>query len=190
MIADGLGTGVAAPACIAILRTSLRVSRGSVQNWLYLLVVLAASVLVFSRTDVPMAFILYPLLILVLLRLGLGWAAISTFLIAAVASWYSAHGQGPFVSLSSHTAIPRVMVLQIFIGSAIFMLYSVSMVLEGRKLTERRLQRIATLHKLVTDNSRDAIILADFNGYRSHVSSAVEAMTGWTPQEVVRQTTS
>ena len=54
--------------------------------------------------------------------------------------------------------------LQIFIAAAIFTLYSVSVVLENLRTTERRLQEIATLHQLVTDNSRDMHHLADFDG--------------------------
>jgi len=39
----------------------------------------------------------------------------------------------------------------------------------------------------VTDNSRDVIIVADFDGNRSFVSSASEAMFGWKREEMLRK---
>jgi len=53
-------------------------------------------------------------------------------------------------------------------------LYSVSVVIENLRSTERRLQEIASLHKLVTENSRDIILLADFDGVPRYISPAVE----------------
>jgi len=62
-------------------------------------------------------------------------------------------------------------------------LYSYSVALEKQRTAERKLKEIATLHNLVTQNSRDVIILADFQGHRTYVSDAAEAMGGWTPEE-------
>jgi diguanylate cyclase (GGDEF)-like protein/PAS domain S-box-containing protein len=68
------------------------------------------------------------------------------------------------------------------------MIYTVSVVLERQKATERSLQEIASLHRLVTENSRDVIIVADFDGKRSYVSSAVQSMFGWNPEEATAHT--
>jgi diguanylate cyclase (GGDEF)-like protein/PAS domain S-box-containing protein len=65
--------------------------------------------------------------------------------------------------------------------------YSVSVVMESRRVIERRLQKIVSRHALVTENSRDVIVLADFHGNRSYVSSAVRDLLGWSPEEVVKQ---
>jgi diguanylate cyclase (GGDEF)-like protein/PAS domain S-box-containing protein len=59
--------------------------------------------------------------------------------------------------------------------------------IEKQKKTERKLKEIVHLHQVVTQNSRDLIILADFKGRRSYVSDAVEAMGGWTPDELRNQ---
>jgi type II secretory pathway component PulM len=63
--------------------------------------------------------------------------------------------------------------LQIFVASAMFMLYTVSVILETQQKTERRLQQIASLHTMVTENSRDVIILAGFDGRPNYISPAV-----------------
>ena len=44
-----------------------------------------------------------------------------------------------------------------------------------------------SLYKLVTENSRDIIILADFSGRRSYVSGVTESMGGWTREELMAQ---
>jgi diguanylate cyclase (GGDEF)-like protein/PAS domain S-box-containing protein len=68
-----------------------------------------------------------------------------------------------------------------------FMLYSVSVVIENLRSTERRLQEIASLHKLVMENSRDVIIIADFEGRRSFVSAVGANWGGWSREEMLNE---
>ncbi len=143
--------------------------------------------MIFSNSTMPLAFILFPLLILVLLRLDLGWAALATLFVAAIASWYTVHHLGPFSSFIARSPIEPAVFLQIFIAVAIFTLYSVSVVLENLRTAERRLQEIATLHQLVTDNSRDIIMLADFDGMPRYISPAVGLLTGYNPRETMHR---
>ena len=185
--ADALGAAVATPACVAILRARFRNILGSRTNWIYGLVLVASTIAVFSQSNAPVAFILYPLLLLVLLRLGLGWAAMATLFVAAVGGWNTIRGEGPFASSTSLSPLEPSIVLQIFIASGMFMLYSVSVVLESQKATERRLRGIVSLHTLITENSRDAIILADLKGNRRYVSSAAENLGGWMPEDLIKQ---
>ena len=76
------------------------------------------------------------------------------------------------------------MLLQIFIASALFMLYTVSVVLENQSIIERRLRKTVAQYALVTENSRDVIILTDSNGRRSYVSPACESLVGWSAREL------
>jgi diguanylate cyclase (GGDEF)-like protein/PAS domain S-box-containing protein len=187
-VADGLGACVATPACVAIFRSRLRNSRIYGTYWIYIILLAAATLAVFSQANVPVTFILYPLLLLVLLRLGLGWAAMVTLFIAAVGSWFTIRGEGPFAFSNSLSPLEPSILLQVFIASGMFMLYCVSVVMERQKATERKLQEIASLHRLVTENSRDVIIVADFDGKRSYVSPASESMGGWKPEEAMALT--
>jgi diguanylate cyclase (GGDEF)-like protein/PAS domain S-box-containing protein len=187
-VADGLGACVTTPACVAIFRARLRKSRIYGIHWIYIILLAFATLAVFSQTNVPVAFILYPLLLLVLFRLGLGWASMATLFIAAVGSWCTIRGEGPFTLSNSLSPLEPFILLQIFIASGMFMLYSVSVLLERQKATERKLQEIASLHRLVTENSRDVIIVADFDGKRSYVSPASESMGGWKPEEAMALT--
>jgi len=185
--ADALGAAVATPACVAIFRARFKNSVGSITVWIYMALLAAATLAIFSEASVPLSFLLYPLLLLILLRLGLGFAAIATLFVTTAGTVFTLQGKGPFALSTSVTPLEPTILLQIFIASAVFMLYSVSVVLEIQKNTERRLREIVALHTLITENSRDAIILADFDGRRSYVSSAVQHMTGWTKEEFAKK---
>jgi diguanylate cyclase (GGDEF)-like protein/PAS domain S-box-containing protein len=185
-IADGLGAGVATPACVAIFRTRFRRTLRGKTHWKVLLVLAAVTLAAFSQTQVPLVYIIYPVLLLILLRQGLGWAALATIYVAGVGSWFTIRGQGPFALSTSLTPFEPSILLQIFIASGMFMLYSVSVILESEQVTKRSLQKIAALHALVTENSRDVIIVADFEGHRSYVSPAAQTVCGWNPEQLIQ----
>ena len=185
---EGLGTIVATPVFVVILSARFNDSISLKTSASYLILIAAASIATLSQARLQLPFLLYPLLILVLLRLGLRWAAMAMLIVAGAGSWYTAHGQGPFALSNFLAPLGATIELQIFLASAMLMLYSISLVLERQKTIERELQKIASLHRLVTENSRDVIIVADFSGKRSYVSPASESMGGWKPEEAMALT--
>ncbi len=186
LIPDALGIAVVTPACVAIFRERFNKQQNWARNWAYLALPAAFVLALFSQSKAPLLFLIYPILLIVLLRLGLGWASLVALFAATVGSWYTLRGEGAFAMFNSLTPMEPSIVLQIFIAGAIFMLYSVSIVLANHAATERRLQKIASLHSLVTENSRDAILIADFDGQPSYVSPVMETMTGWSTEEMKR----
>ncbi|MGB6692028.1 MAG: diguanylate cyclase [Terracidiphilus sp.] len=186
-IPDGLGTAVTTPACVAIFRTRFREAVNWRRHWGYLAVAIALTIGAFSQSRVPLLFFIYPLLVLVLLRMGMGWAAIAALFAAAVGSWFTVRGVGPFAGQTTASGVGPSVMLQIFVASAMFMLYTVSVILESKQRTERRLQEMASLHALVTQNSRDVILLADFDGRPNYISPAVLSLTGWAPKETMQR---
>ena len=75
--------------------------------------------------------------------------------------------------------------LHLIVASIMFMVYAVSVVMESLRATERKLRETVFLHELVTENSRDVIIIADFQGKRSYVSAAHASLGGWTREELL-----
>jgi diguanylate cyclase (GGDEF)-like protein/PAS domain S-box-containing protein len=183
--ADGLGIAVITPTCVAIFQSSLRDRIRCRKDWIYLALTAAVAIAAFSQNRIPIVFLIYPLLVFISLRTGLGLAALALLEIAAAGSWFTMRGEGPFHSSGFINPVGPNILLQLFVIAGIFILYSISIVLEKQKVTERRLREIASLHKLVTENSHDIIIVADFNGHRSYVSAASESMGGWKPEEVL-----
>ncbi len=181
---DSLGVCLATPAVVAIFRGRRSFLRESRQAWKTMLLLAASSVVILSQAKAPLHFLIYPLLILVFLRLGIGWAAMATVFVAIAGGWYTGHGEGPFFAASAHSLLSPTVVLQIFAASAMLMLYAIAMVLENHRSTERNLQKIASLHRLVMENSRDVILVADFEGNRSFVSGAKDGWSGWGDEEL------
>jgi len=189
IVDDGLGIAVTTPALLAVLKPRFRSKPSSPWQWCFPALLLAVAFAGFAQSSLPLMVLIYPLLVLVLLRLGTGYASLSMLFVAAIAGGLTILGSGPFAEAgAANPSAPRLL-LQIAIASAIFMIYSVSVVLESRKLTEGKLRQIVTLHALVDENSRDAIILADFSGRRSYVSAAVQRLAEWSPDEFAKMET-
>lgn len=186
-IGDSLGIAIATPTCVAIFRANFRNTLTWKAFWLYLAPLAAVTTGAFAQTRAPLLFLIYPLLILVLLNLELGWAAMATLFVVAAGGSFTAHGMGPFALAQYSMQTAPTIMLQAFIAAAVFMLYTVSVIQESQKAAECRREEIATLHRLVTENSRDVIILADFNGHRQFVSPSSTEMGGWTPEELMKQ---
>jgi len=186
VIGDGLGTAITAPACVAVIRTGLRISAKAERPWLYPALLAFVTLAGFSQTYVPLLFLAYPLLVLILLQLGIAWAALGALFVTVAGSYFTLHGHGPLLITKSLSAQAPVVLLQIYMASGMFMLYSISIVLDRQKATARRLRETAALHRLVTENSRDVIILADFEGRCSYVSAAAKNVGGWEPGELAR----
>jgi diguanylate cyclase (GGDEF)-like protein/PAS domain S-box-containing protein len=185
IMCDGLGFAVAAPACVALFHSNLKLAERLKRDWIYFAAFVAVVFLSFSQARVPFIFLLYPIVTLVLFRRGLAWATLGTLLIAAIGGWFTMHGEGPFARIATVTPVGSSGLLQLFLASGIFMMYAASSVMDTLGSTERQLREIASLHELVTENSRDVIILAGFDGTRSYVSRAASDWGGWRPDELI-----
>jgi diguanylate cyclase (GGDEF)-like protein/PAS domain S-box-containing protein len=186
LIGDGLGTAVTTPACVAIFSAGLRCERTLRRPWLYPALLVLIVLVGFSQTRVPLLFLVYPLLVMVLLHTGMAWAALGALFVDVTGSYFTVHGHGPLLIAHTISSAAPIVLLQLFIASGVFMLYSISIVLDRQKTTERHLKHTVSLHQLVTENSRDVIILADFEERRSYVSSAAYRLSGWKPEELLK----
>jgi len=155
--------------------------------WMYPALAVALTFASFAQSRVPLLFFIYPFLVFVLLRMGMGWAAMAALFVAAAGSWLTVRGAGPFALLRASNGNEPSVMMQVFVASAMFMLYTVSVIIEGQKRTERRLEEMASLHALVTENSRDVILLTDFDGRPTYISPAVLSLTGWEPEKAIHR---
>ncbi len=181
---DGLGTAVVTPAYVSLFTSELRQSFQWKAHWLLLSSLVAVTFLSFGQARVPVIFLIYPTVALILFRLGLGWASISTLFVMLVGSWFTIHGLGLFSRAGVAFPGGPTILLQLFIATGMFLVLAASSVLATLGVTERRLREIVSLHNLVTENSRDVIILADFEGNRTYVSASAATWGGWRPEEL------
>jgi diguanylate cyclase (GGDEF)-like protein/PAS domain S-box-containing protein len=182
---DGLGIAVVTPTIVAILRSRMRNTHLLRRRWIYIVLVLAVTLGVFSQNRAPLLFLVFPFLVLVDIQIDLGWAALSTLGVALIGGWFTVHGYGPIALATTVGPDWKAAILQLFLAAAISTLYSISIVFGNLRRTQNELRQIAALHKLVVDNSRDAIELGDLDGRRTYLSPGIKALTGWEPEELV-----
>ncbi len=182
---DALGITVTTPACVSIFQSHLPLSSQHDRHWILLIVLIPVTIAAFCQSHLPVLFMIYPLVGLILFRYGLGWAAVSTLFVAAVGGACTIRGLGPFAIASPAISRSPTVLLQLYIASGMFLVFSAGSVMEALRETERRLRETVYLHDLVTESSRDVIILADFKGRRSYVSAAASTLGGWNRDELL-----
>jgi len=187
VVSDGMGTIVATPAIVALFLTRSRNSIDWQHYWIYPAILVGVTIGACAKAAFPLVFLIFPLLVLILLRLGLRWSTMALLYFAVAFDLLTLKGLGPFAAFAVFKSVDPVVLLEFFVVAGMIVLYSVSVVLEQEKTTERKLQKIVAQHALVTENSRDVIVLADFHGNRSYVSPAVQDLLGWSAEEVVNQ---
>jgi diguanylate cyclase (GGDEF)-like protein/PAS domain S-box-containing protein len=182
---DGLGIAVVTPTIVAILQSRMRNTHLLRKRWIYPVLVLAVTLVVFSQSRAPLLFLVFPFLVLVAVQIDLGWAALSTLMVALIGGWYTVHNYGPLALATTVGPDWKAAILQLYLAAAMFTLYAISVVFGNLRKIQGELRQIAALHKLVVDNSRDAIVLGDLDGRRTYVSPGIKALTGWDPEDLV-----
>lgn len=183
---DGLGMTIATPAFVAIFRTRFKKETiGSWTNLVYPAALVILDPVLLNQTVVPPMAVIFPLLILIQLRFGLGWASIAVLFVAGTGSFHLFRSGAPSETGALLGYLGSGIQLQLFLASAMFTLYAISVVMANLRSTERKLRETVYLHELVTENSRDVIIIADFLGNRSYVSAAGTSLGGWTREDLL-----
>ena len=184
ILADGLGLAVATPTILAILRNRIDNVQLLRRRWIYIALVLVVTLLVFTQNRAPLLFLVMPFLILVDIQIGLGWAALCTLMVALIGGWFTVHGHGPLALATTIGPDWKAAIFQLYLISAMTMLYAISVVFGNLHKIQNELRQIVGLHKLVVENSRDAIILGDLEGRQTYISPGIHALTGWFPEEL------
>jgi diguanylate cyclase (GGDEF)-like protein/PAS domain S-box-containing protein len=183
---DSVGIAVATPVFVAVFQNSLKGAFRQTRDCVYLLLLTAVTVGVFAQPWAPVTFIVYPFLLLVQLRLGLGWTAIGTIFVTLTAGTLTARGFGPLSGAVGVSPAMRPLLLQLFVIAAVVMMYSISVVRESERSIGRKLEEIVSIHRLISENSRDVILITDFDGRMNYVSPAAKSMWGWEADELAR----
>jgi signal transduction histidine kinase len=98
---------------------------------------LAVAAVVFSQ-HVPMAYVVFPVVIWAGLRFAQRGATVTTLVVGGIAVWFTAHGSGPFM----HAPLDqRLLISQGFMGVAAVTALLLAAVTSERKSAEQALQR-------------------------------------------------
>lgn len=141
---DMLGTILFTPLLLALLSPELwsLFRAAALPRTLGLLALLGGSSwLVFHQNQLPLSFVLYPIILLLGTQLGLSGAVIGIDLLAIIATLASLQGMGPFGAPEGSQPITRLLVLQIYLTLAVAMTMPVSVARVRRLTTEAQLRR-------------------------------------------------
>ena len=190
-IGDGLGMLIVAPVVIAAARASFQRARGTA-TWLeiiagFTLLIVVGVLALGTASDWTIRLGLYVILPLVLwaaLRVGPGGAAVATLTIAAIATWCTALGLGPFAT-GSQSGIDAASRLYAFLGVVSLTSLVTSAVHAERGAAANGLRESESRYRSVVDAATDAIITFDENGVVQLANPAVERIFGYAPDELV-----
>ncbi len=174
---DMLGMAVIAPTCVAIYRCRFRrpLDWGALGVQLLLIGMALAA---FTHSMAPLLFFLLPLLMLILLRYGIGWSALSLLLIASIGGSMTIRGEGPFAVLGNYDIVWPSVLFQLFLVAGLCMLYITSAVTENLRNAKTALNESVAFHELIAANLNEVIIVEDFSGKCTYISPASRKFMG------------
>jgi diguanylate cyclase (GGDEF)-like protein/PAS domain S-box-containing protein len=148
------------------------------------------TLVVFWLVTVPMLWVVLLFLVLLGMRLGFTGAALGLLMVSLIGGFFTVMGNGPLADSTSTSLNGKILLFQCFVATSMLALYVTEV---GRARSNRmRLELVAseTRFRLLTEASRDAIVLADLEGRRQYVSPAMTELLGWTEEELKAQDSS
>ena len=155
--ADALGMAATIPLALSLRSDQMRAlfARGALPRTLGLLALaFGGAEVIFSVSSYPLAFLLFPLLLLVDSLLGFAGTAIAAVGVLFISVYFSGHSLGPFGNWPQNLAVPRDLAFQIYFGFHLLALFPASILfMERRRMTD----------ELYTTNAR-LTVLASLDG--------------------------
>jgi diguanylate cyclase (GGDEF)-like protein len=162
--ASALGMSVVVPLVLGLARRETRElfhpSRLA-NTLLYLLMIAVAATAIFSSADFPWLFLIFPPLLFLVVRLGLSGGVLGCCVVAAVGTKFtiSARG-GPLAQLADASLEHRILILQLFLATAVLSVSVVAIVFADLKrahiaagVSEERYRQLASsMETLATED--------------------------------------
>jgi diguanylate cyclase (GGDEF)-like protein/PAS domain S-box-containing protein len=192
-MADALGMMIFAPLTQALLQNNI----GALFHWkrlpetaALLTLLVAAATVIFHEREFPILFPLFPLVMLVVFRLGLAGSATGIALMAVPCTIYTLRGVGPFAAMTARSPGTAILLLQLFFLMLILLAYLISAVLARQKRLEAALRHSELRYRALAETSRDIILRTTLEGYQTYISPSVEELLGWPVEALYGKDTS
>jgi diguanylate cyclase (GGDEF)-like protein len=138
--ADALGIAATMPLALSLRSPQMRnlFQREALPKTMGVLVLaFAGAELIFSVSQYPLLFLLFPLLLLVDSLLSFAGSAIAVLGVIFISVYFTSNSRGPFGLWPSDLTVPRDLAMQIFLGFQMVALFPASlMFMERRRMTE------------------------------------------------------
>lgn len=171
----------------AALRSPRMPTRREMIEWTALLsATIAITTAVFAQSSYPLLFLIAPFVLAAAFRLGNLGTAVTTLIVAAIATYYTQAGSGP-ISLIDPELTSGAYTLQAFLASAFAIGLPVSAVLSGRARIAFDLADREAQLSLLASNVTDAILRYDLTGICTYASPSVRKVLAREPKDFIGQ---
>jgi diguanylate cyclase (GGDEF)-like protein len=162
--ASALGMSVVVPLVLGLARHETRelfLPHRVANTLLYLLMIGVATTAIFSRADFPWLFLIFPPMLFLVVRLGLSGGVLGCCVIAAIGTQFTvATRSGPLAQLPNASLEHRILILQLFLATAVLSVSVVAIVFADLKraniatgLSEERYRDLASsMEMLATED--------------------------------------
>ena len=163
--ASALGMSVVIPLVLGLARRETRelfLPNRLANTLLYLFMIAVATTAIFSRADFPWLFLIFPPLLFLVVRLGLSGGVLGCCVVAAIGTQFTvATRGGPLAQLPNASLEHRILILQLFLATAVLSVSVVAIVFADLKrahveagLSEQRYRDLASsMEMLATEDS-------------------------------------
>ncbi|MBE1162208.1 sensor domain-containing diguanylate cyclase [Dyella acidiphila] len=177
-----LGMVIAGSTSLVVVTKDWRRSEPGGTPWrlirdLLLMAVIAC--VVFSVSRVPLLFLVYPPLLLLVFRHRFAGMVIGLAIIALITTATTMLNIGPFNLVAGTTAAMRVVMAQVFIGASCLVALPVVLALAEQDRLQARVRESELRYRMLADNSGDLVMRIRPNGDRQYVSPSVKELLGW-----------
>ena len=153
--ASALGMAIVVPVVLGLARRETRELFDTdhlANTLLYLLMIAAATTAIFTGSDFSWLFLIFPPLLFLVVRLGLSGGVLGCCVVAAIGTHFTvAVRRGPFSQLVDPSLENRILILQLFLATAVLSVSVVAIVLADLKrataaatLSEARYRELAS----------------------------------------------
>jgi diguanylate cyclase (GGDEF)-like protein len=142
-LGDLLGMAIVAPLIIMVQQPGFfaMFNRRELPHTLMVLVApVVVTTFVFTHSQDPLIFLIFPAFLLVAFRLGLPGTVVNILLVTLIAIGFTIKGHGPLMLIAGHhMLLHRIVIAQVFAAVAIFTMFPVAAILEEKEALKRSL---------------------------------------------------
>ena len=139
---------------------------------------------VFAQTSLPLLFLPFLPMMILVFRFGRLGAAASSIVLSAVGTVYTVRGYGPIALIQNGSGF-KALFFQLYLATGVLMVLPAAGDLKRRKRDMQELEEQSVLHRLILDRTSDVIMTLELDGRIRFASPAAERVLGISPAHLV-----
>jgi diguanylate cyclase (GGDEF)-like protein/PAS domain S-box-containing protein len=133
----------------------------------------------------PLLFLAYPPLLWAVFQYRFAGVVVGVSVLTVIGSVATALGHGPLSLVENASDTERIVLLQLFIGTACLMTFPVALAMAERARMMSRLRASELRYRMLADYSHDVVVRMRADGQRLYVSPSAKDILGWEPGEMI-----